>query len=933
MKRRKGLDVQAEGTGISAPLSKHVNLLGALLGEAIRSQMGEEIFGRVEQLRTWCKSAYQEGKTALRDRAFEEIRKLSTEEILRLLRAYTAFFHLVNNAEKREIIRINRERERRSDSTHPRTESIAEAVYRLKQDGFTYRQVLTFLEKLDIQPTLTAHPTEARRRSILYKQQTVAALLAQLRSEDLSEDEREETLEQIYQQIYLLLATDEVRSERLRVSDEVQQGLHFFTTTIWETIPRIYRDLQRALSASYGRSPELPVFFRYRSWIGSDQDGNPFVTPDVTRDTFRQHRAAVLRRHIEALQDLHREMSISARLVEVPAALRRTIEADAQIIPMPDEILNSYRYEPFRIKIRYMLAKLLRLQAEAEAVSEAERKNLKSIDYTAADFVAELELLRDCLLESGLRDLAENERLGLLILRARTFGFHLAASDIRQHSNMHAKVVAELLQAAGVSAGYADLDEAQRVKLLEKELHNPRPLVRDWQHLSPDTRYIMGTFQLIREIFHRDRPAFGSYVISMTHDVSDMLEVLLLAKESGLWRLDEAGQVHSELDVVPLLETIEDLSGARALLDAIFRHPLYRRHLKARGRFQEIMLGYSDSNKDGGYWMANWALYRAQSDLAEICRAHKIDFRLFHGRGGTVGRGGGRANQAILGLPPKSYSGRIRFTEQGEVITFRYASSDIAHRHLEQIVNAMLTAAGRQATLEEAPLSEASRVLMDRIAGSAMRQYQTFIHDPKFWKIYTKITPIEHISRLPIASRPVSRKSAREVDFEGLRAIPWVFAWTQTRYNLPGWYGIGTALGEAAAEAEALALMRQLYREWPFFRTVVDNAQLEMKRAHLPIARYYDQLSKQHFHERIASDFKQAETAICRITGQEKILDNARVLQKSIDLRNPYTDVLNLLQVELLKRWQGAAKKDQDLLRHALFLSINGVAAAMQSTG
>lgn len=345
------------------------------------------------------------------------------------------------------------------------------------------------------------------------------------------------------------------------------------------------------------------------------------------------------------------------------------------------------------------------------------------------------------------------------------------------------------------------------------------------------------------------------------------------------------------------------------------------------------MLGYSDSNKDGGYWMANWALYRAQSDLAEICREHKVAFRLFHGRGGTVGRGGGRANQAILGLPPKSYSGRIRFTEQGEVITFRYASSDIAHRHLEQIVNAMLTAAGRQATLEEAPLTEASRALMDRIAGRAMRQYQAFIHDPKFWKIYTKITPIEHISRLPIASRPVSRKSAREVDFEGLRAIPWVFAWTQTRYNLPGWYGIGAALGEAAEEADALALMQQLYREWPFFRTVVDNAQLEMKRAHLPIARYYDQLSKQHFHEQIAEDFQLAAAAICRITGQEEILDNARVLQKSIDLRNPYTDVLNLLQVELLRRWQGAAKKDQELLRHALFLSINGVAAAMQSTG
>ncbi|MDL1879370.1 phosphoenolpyruvate carboxylase, partial [Cytophagia bacterium CHB2] len=383
-------------------------------------------------------------------------------------------------------------------------------------------------------------------------------------------------------------------------------------------------------------------------------------------------------------------------------------------------------------------------------------------------------------------------------------------------------------------------------------------------------------------------------------------------------------------------ETIDDLNRITDLMAAAFMDPIYRLHLRARHDFQEIMLGYSDSNKDGGYWMANWALYQAQQAAAEVCRRHQIDFRLFHGRGGTVGRGGGRANQAILAMPAGSHNSRIRFTEQGEVITFRYSSPALAHRHLEQIVHAMLTAQARHAppTPAAASSTSESHELMNEIAQQAMRSYQSLIRHPEFWQWYISVTPIEHISRLPIASRPVSRKAAHEVDFDGLRAIPWVFAWTQTRYNVPGWFGIGAALSELlATRAEALQKLQQLYREWLFFRTVLDNAQLEMKRAHLAIAGFYAQARRESFHQIIVDDFQRATQAICAITGQAEILDNAPVLKKSIELRNPYTDVLNLLQTELLQRWRQPDIAEREPLRHALFLSINGIAAAMQSTG
>lgn len=919
----KGLDIETEGTGISRPLSEQINLLGALLGHVIREQAGEPVLVLVEELRGLAKSAIQEGKPELRAQAAARISTLSLYEIEWLLRAFTAFFHLVNQSEQQEIIRINRERAQRQQRMG-RSDSIDEAIFMLKERGYSYDDVVALVESLDIQPTFTAHPTEARRRSILYKQQELADLVTELRQTDPTPEERTQFLDALHNQISLLLATDEVRASRPTVIDEVENGLHFLRNAVWETIPRIHQDVRRALERHYGQSPEVPVFLRFRSWIGSDRDGNPYVTAAVTRRTLAMHRRSALTRYLTDLRILRRELSLSERQVRIPEALYASIARDEEALTLRPYEERLYRREPYRRKISFMMLRLERLR---EALAEHEPRYEPDL-YDCQRLLEDLELLQRSLAETGFQHLTHRAKLGNIITKARVFGFHMAALDLRQHSQVHTDAVAALLAVSGVEKAYASLLEAGKVALLSTELANPRPLMPRRAELPQEAHEVVASFEIMREIVQSDPAALGSYIVSMTHAVSNLLEVLLLAKEVGLWELRN-GAVRTELDVVPLFETIEDLEGAETFLRDLFAHPIYRQHLAARGTLQEIMLGYSDSNKDGGYWMANWALHKAQDRIGRVCREHAVELRLFHGRGGTVGRGGGRAGQAILAMPPAVHNGRIRFTEQGEVISFRYALPAIAHRHLEQITAAMLLAPVRAF---DPPDDVADIQVMEDIATVSMAAYRKLVDAPALWPWYAQVTPIEQISRLPIASRPVSRGNAQEVDFDRLRAIPWVFAWTQTRYILPGWYGVGAAMGRSM-EAHTPVLQR-MYKAWPFFRAVINNAQREMARARLDIAEEYATLApKQELHTIIASDFARGRKAILQITGQTELLGNNPVIRKSIALRNPYTDVLNLLQIELMRRSRTGEEIDRERLLQALFLSVNGIAAAMQSTG
>ena len=929
MRRWHGLKVEAEGSGISKPLSYQVNLLGELLGCIIREYQGQDIFEKVEDLRNLCKDTsrpIEENHAAARQR----INAMTLDEICWLLKAYTVFFRLVNMAEQQEIIRINRKRQRESSIDNPRAESVAEAIASLHQNGMKSAEVLMMMSHIDIQPTLTAHPTEARRRSILFKQQRIAELLSELSKEDLTADERESVITEIYHQIILLMGTDEVRIESLRIEDEVQNGLYFGQTSIWETVPRIYQDLALAFEVYFRERPEFPIFFKYRTWIGGDQDGNPNATAEVLDETLRQQRLTVIRLYLRELVQLRRELSLSSKQVRVSPELFASMTEEGKASPLPEDTLRRFKAQPFRLKIMYMIAKLEAL--EQSLASSANWQRQGAPQYTSEAFLNDLLLIKDSLAKSEISEIARSANLTSLIQRVRTFGFHFNAIDIRQHSGIHEHAVAELLLYAGICRNYTKLPEPEKVALLEKELRNPRPLLPRFAELSEVTHRVLNTFKVIRRALDSESSAIGSYIVSMTHQISDVLEVLILAKEIGLWNV-RGEIIESSLDVVPLFETIEDLESVETLMSDLFNNQVFQMHLAARNNFQEVMLGYSDSNKDGGYWIANWALHKAQERLAEVCRRFKVEFRIFHGRGGSVGRGGGRANRAINALPAKSRNGRIRFTEQGEVISYRYAQSPVAHRHLEQIVNAMLITTPDRTASSYSPGSEATR-LMERIAESSMRHYRALIQDRAFWKWYIEVTPIEHISHLPIASRPVSRKSATEVDFDSLRAIPWVFSWTQTRYNVPGWYGIGRALTEAISDSEGnLARLQSMHRDWIYFRTILDNAQLEMARTRLAVAKHYNELSSADFHAVISEDFMMAKDAILKISGQNTIMADRPVIRRSIELRNPYTDVLNLLQVELIKRWRASDDKDRDTLRNAIFLSINGIAAAMQSTG
>lgn len=852
---------------------------------------------------------------------------MGLDEIHAVLKHLTIRFHLRNKAEQLQIARINRRRASEEAVGNPRPESLREAVDAIAREGVALDRLLGAIGRLDIRPTLTAHPTESRRRSVMQKQSRIADLLRINDAADATPAERARAEGRARQTLSVLLATDEVRAQRLEVIDEVRNGLHYLSGTIWDAVPALYRDLASSLRERFPRETgslsvcDLPCFLRYRSWIGGDRDGNPKVTGELTRAALTEMRAAAVAKHLEGLEAIYQELSVSDRLAPIDPALLESIERDARERALDPGLVRHLRHEPFRVKVRSMQAKL------------------SDPAYAESSFVEELLILRRAAAHAGLAEFAQDGPIADAIVRARVFGFHLAALDIRQHSRVHEGVVGEMLRIAGVARDYASMHERDRVATLRAELTTSRPLLSKRAALSSETRELLDTLGVVAAAVEREPESVGSYIVSMAHEVSDILEVLVLLREVGLWSID-GGVTRCPIDVAPLFETVDDLERAGAVLRELFSEPAYRAHLASRDGFQEVMLGYSDSNKDGGYWAANWRLYRAQDDLARVCRDAGVSFRFFHGRGGTVARGGGRAHRAILSSPRASRNGRIRFTEQGEVISFRYAMPELAHRHLEQIVNAMLRSVDAGAPESSGP--DGFHDVMDSVAQRSRSVYRGLIDDPGFWGWFVGRSPVLHIGDLPIASRPVLR-SGREVRFENLRAIPWVFAWTQMRYNAPGWYGVGEAFErEVMADGSRVEACRAAYREGGFFRAFIDNAQQEMARARLPVARWYAWEEGRAFHDRLAREYALAERAILAITGQRALLDNNPVIQRSIHERNPDTDAINALQVELLRRWRespGAMGATRDAgddgarLRRLILLSVNALAAAMQSTG
>ena len=932
---KETIEHYAKEAEISEPLTRRLVSLTALLEQHLDQKGDSDLRKLASDLPQLAAKSFGENGSPKSDPINKVIKKLNIDEIIDLLRLTTIFFHLINSLEQHEIIRVNRERAQTIDTENPRPESIADALRGFKKNGISYERAVELFKKLDIQPTITAHPTEARRRSILLKQESITAMVSEIDDERLTPNEKEELLHKVLNEITLLIATDEVRAERLTVEDEVENGLFFITNSIWNTVPRLYDDIRFAFQQQYGKAPNLPIILRYRSWIGSDRDGNPNVTRDVTWNTLLEQRRMALETYIRELREIRRYLSISQNLSTVSDELLKSLKKDEREAPIGVNYKRRYKNEPYRKKLTHLMIRLQNLLDASFAVDEEEV--LRSAQqYTSTDFQNDLNLIKESLENDGMNEVASFGKFNDLRIRAFTFGFHLAALDIRQHSGIHENAVGNLLNVANVTDKYADLSEEEKIKVLTGELRNPRPLCPVGHQLKPDTEKILEVFRLVRKLLRLDKQSVGSYIVSMTHGVSDLLEVAILAKEAGLWKF-EKNSVKSDIDIVPLYETIEDLDNSPQITEQILTDPLYKKQVKARNNFQELMLGYSDSNKDGGYWMANWALQKAQLRLGKILKQQDVDFRLFHGRGGSVGRGGGRSNRAILALPSISNNGRIRFTEQGEIISFRYSLPEITRRHLEQIVNAVarVTAGEGQKAVEEGDETEQ---IMNQVAEKSMTAYRELIDAPEFWDWFKRVSPVEHIGDLPIASRPVSRAGSQGLQFNNLRAIPWVFGWTQTRYNVPGWYGLGAALEPLIKEKpELLETLQNWYKEWSFFGTIVDNSQREMARTHRQTSTYYAQRGNTDKpHNAIMEDFERSKKLILQITGQNELLDSRKVIQNSIQFRNLFTYPLNVIQVELLSRRENVKDVDEEeitKLRHALFLSINGVAAAMQSTG
>lgn len=881
------------------------------LGEVEQAALVETL----ARLRSRVATAVDQGDAVGRP----DLSDLAPEEIDRVLKHLAIGFHLRNKAEQHHIVRVNRQRELEATPDAPRAESIDEACRRLAAMGVDGPGFEALLERLDIQPTLTAHPTEARRRSVIGKQARLGELLGILEPPARTGQEIADAESEARRLLGLLLATDEIRSRRLEVSDEVRTGIHHLAGTIWDAIPVLHRDLRHAARSIWGIEIDPPAFLRYRSWIGGDRDGNHRVTAAFTERTLRAMHEAAVQGHVDELDRLQAELSISDRQAPILPELEAAVEGDAELAPIDGDLVRHLDHEPIRRRLHQLRARLL----------------AGSID--AAGLVDALELVRRAVRHAGLEEVADRGRLADAIVRARTFGLRLATLDIRQHSRVHEAAVGELLRHGGVCDDYASLDPAERVRILARDLAGARPLLAPGAEVAEDTRELLDTLAVVKAAVEREPASIGSYIVSMAHDASDLLEVLVLLREAGLWTIED-GRVRCPIDVAPLFETVEDLAHAVPVLESLLAEPVYAAQLEARNRFQEIMLGYSDSNKDGGYTASTWRLQVAQDELSRACRDAGISLRFFHGRGGTVARGGGRANRAILAAPPASRNGRIRFTEQGEVISFRYAMPALARRHLEQIANAVLVATAE----EGGPAGDEAAMapVFDAIASRSRAVYRELVDDPGFWPVFMSRTPVVHIGAMPIASRPVSRGGG-DLDFDGLRAIPWVFSWTQLRANVPGWYGLGTGLEEAmAADAGLGDRLCSAYRTSGWFRALIDNAQQEMARARLLVASWYleddpgDGLDGRPVFARLRAEFDRTTRIVLAITGQSALLDNNPVIQRSIAERNPDTDLINALQVELLDRWRRAEDDEtRASLAGLVMLSVNALAAAMQSTG
>ncbi|HTI14956.1 MAG TPA: phosphoenolpyruvate carboxylase [Dictyobacter sp.] len=960
-----------------APLRQDIRTLGNALGHAIQRHEGDAVFETVERLRNTCKRL-RDCAERLPQAGSEEAQQISQEidalsqEInhivnncdpdtaIDVIRAFTVFFHLVNTAE--QYHRIRRRRAHELDRHNkPQRGSLKALIQFLQQNELNADTLQGVLNQLAIDIVFTAHPTEATRRSLITKAQRITELLSEHEHRHTMTPREQQhwqrTLEAV---IDLHWRTDAVRQVRLQVEDEIKMGIYYLDEILYHAVADLYIEFEELLNEAY---PTLivPPFLRIGSWIGGDQDGNPFVSAETLLTALHMQRSYIIARYRRALTEMARNYSQSSTHATITPELQRSLEYD--IACMPDyaqDLKGQTTFEPYRAKLSFMWKRLGAIESEplpADMPSRFKKPAIPededlehSITYKSADeLLADLYLIRDSLLQDGEQSLAEGD-LDRLIRQVKVFGFYFAALDVRQHSERHATAIAELLRVTGlIKDDYLTLGEDERILLLERLLEDPRILTRPGLELSPETSHILQTFQAIRTARALYGPkAVTCYIVSMTHTVSDLLEVQFFFKEVGI----------NDLPIVPLFETINDLRDCTAILKQAFDLPVYKNYVEHCRDQQQVMLGYSDSSKDGGILTSAWELYQAQRRLAVLGQEYQIGIVIFHGRGGAIGRGGGPIYEAILGQPPSSINGRLRITEQGEMLSFKYGVHEIAIRNLELIIAGVVQSSIPEKEIIETQVHPTPTdewvASLEQLSASAYTHYRQLIYeDPTFLSFFEQATPIQELGWLNIGSRPARRTRSRAI--EDLRAIPWVFSWMQSRFVLPSWYGVGSALeAYMQAQPERLAQMQQMYRQWPFWRAFLDNLQMTLSKADMHIAHTYATLVddielRDRFMNTIQAEYDRTARMVIAIVGGKQLLDTSPVLQESIRLRNPYVDPLSYLQVVFLRRLRalgGPLTLDKDAqpeasdeererarLTYAVLLTINGIAAGVRNTG
>ncbi|MGE0425612.1 MAG: phosphoenolpyruvate carboxylase [Reyranellaceae bacterium] len=904
------------------PLRYDIRLLGRILGDTVRAQEGEAVFELVERIRRTGVQFHRDADETARHELQAIMSGLPTAQATRIIRAFGYFSHLANIAEDQHHIR--RTRAYALAKAPPRPGSMAYALDSARESGVPRERLQAFFSRALVGPVLTAHPTEIRRKSSIDREMEIAHLLDERDRVEFTPDELAANRRALRRAVLTLWQTSILRGTRLRVLDEVANGLAYYDHTFFYALPAFYADLEDRLAAVPDwHGIEVPSFLRMGSWMGGDRDGNPYVTAEVTRQALSMQSQRVLRHYLDELHRLGGELSLDGRIVKISDAMRALAEQSPDHAPERQD-------EPYR---RTIVGLYARLAATARALDgmEAPLPVAEAPAYdSAAAFKADLDTIDESLSINGSLGLARG-RLRALRRAVDVFGFHLAALDIRQNSDVHERVMADLLEVAGTGIDYRTLAEPERVQLLLGELANMRPLASAYQAYGDDTATELDMLRVAADAHRRYGAAsMPHYVISKADSVSDILEVAVLLKEVGLLRPREGALA---VDIVPLFETIGDLQRCGGIMDALLGLPAYRRLLASRGNIQEVMLGYSDSNKDGGYLTSTWELYKAELVLIEVFRRHGVGLRLFHGRGGSVGRGGGPSYEAILAQPPGAVQGAIRITEQGEVIAGKYSNAEVGRRNLETLAAATLEASLLDA---DQPPPEAYIAIMEALSAHAFRAYRALVYETEgFDRYFRESTVLGEIANLNIGSRPASRSTRQRI--EDLRAIPWVFSWAQCRLMLPGWYGFGAAVKAWLAEhADGMTTLRRMYEDWPFFRTALSNMDMVLSKSDIAIASRYAELVtdaalRAQVFGRVRAEWQSSIDAVCAIMGQTALLDGNPLLARSIRNRIPYIDPLNHVQIELLRRHR-AGDNDPATVQ-GIHLSINGIAAGLRNSG